>query len=160
MKKQMIGIALVLFSGQFLHAQEQMVKVDFPGRAIDHGRSTFNSSLFLPDTTRTQEYYLQKSKNQETAAWVMFGSGMALTVGGILGAAANALNTDNSGTTYGVVALAGLGLTLGSIPLFVSSGHNARKAATLSLERQRVLVPLQNGMVFKAQPAISLRMPL
>jgi len=101
---------------------------------------------------------MQKSKNQQTAAWIMLGGGLTMAVIGMVGV--NETLFDDAANTYGAVWLTGVGLALGSIPVFIASSHNARKAATLSLKNQRVLVPQQNSFVFKAQPAVTLSIPL
>jgi hypothetical protein len=71
--------------------------------------------------------YLLKSKNQKTAAWVLLGGGTALIgLGFLIGDSKNA-TFDDAGT--GVV-LGGIGFlsAVGSIPLFIASGKNKRKA--------------------------------
>src|ERR1700741_2560430 len=71
--------------------------------------------------------YLIKSKNQKTAAWVLLGGGTALIgVGFLIGDSKNA-TFDDAGT--GVV-LGGIGFlsAVGSIPLFIASGKNKKKA--------------------------------
>src|SRR5436190_9722528 len=79
--------------------------------------------------------YLVKSKNQKTAAWVLLGGGVALMGAGYLIGDSKNATFDDAGT--GVV-LAGIGFlsTIGSIPLFIASGKNKRKAmkATASIK--------------------------
>jgi len=71
--------------------------------------------------------YLVKSKNQKTAAWVLLGGGVALMGAGYLIGNSKNASFDDAGT--GVV-LGGIGFlsTIGSIPLFIASGKNKRKA--------------------------------
>src|SRR6185436_14235236 len=71
--------------------------------------------------------YLLKSKNQKTAAWVLLGGGVALIGAGFLIGDSKNATFDDAGT--GVV-LGGIGFlsTIGSIPLFIASGKNKRKA--------------------------------
>ena len=122
----------------------------------------YGSSIFYNDTTLTREYYLQKSHNQKTAAWVMLGTGLAATIVGMVGVASNyhIYEESSSGDAYGVVALIGTGLALGSIPLFIASGRNYRHAATLSFKNQHLYIPQQGSYVMKSQPALSLVIPL
>jgi hypothetical protein len=71
--------------------------------------------------------YLIKSKNQKTAAWVLLGGGTALIgLGFLIGDSKNA-TFDDAGT--GIV-LGGIGFLsmIGSIPLFIASGKNKRRA--------------------------------
>lgn len=160
MKKNILLTALVMFFCQLLQAQEQIVNADFPAIIPSRSFPTFSNSVFLKDTSYTSVYYLQKSKNQETGAWVMLGGGMALSVIGFVGVLSNAFATDNSAEPYAIVALTGFGLALGSIPIFIVSGHNARKAAKLSFKNQPILLPRQNSFGFKSQPTIRIAIPL
>jgi hypothetical protein len=81
--------------------------------------------------------YLVKSKNQKTAAWVLLGGGVALIGAGFLIGDSKNATFDDAGT--GVV-LGGIGFlsTIGSIPLFIASGKNKRKAmkATASIKME------------------------
>ncbi len=160
MKRNLLIIALVLFFSQLLSAQQQTVNVDFSVMTKSRNISTFSNSLFLRDSTFTPDYYMQKSRVQKTAAWVMLGTGVGIFIIGAVGATNNVFVDESATNTYGVVALLGAGLALGSIPVFIASGHNARKAATLGLKNQNILMPQQKNFVYRAQPAISLVIPL
>jgi len=91
--------------------------------------------------------YLKKSKHEKTAAWILLGGGTAMIITGsiIWGnevkkkeenvandpfGAAVAPYTTTSGTALTVVGLAS---AAASIPLFVASGRNKRKAKTVSI---------------------------
>jgi len=115
--------------------------------------------------------YLQKSKNQKTAAWVLVGGGAALMVTGVVvwvndinrtaetdpfGAIVEAY-TSTSG--YWVIA-AGLVAAAGSIPLFIASAKNKRKAMSMSFKNETV-PQLQNGsFVNRSVPSLSLKISL
>ena len=58
------------------------------------------------------------------------------------------------------VSVAGIGIALGSIPFFISSAKNARRASTLSVNAPKILLRQQNTSVCKIQPAITLRIGL
>ena len=156
-------MALAMIASLVVHAQEQTNIGLYSGIRVTQKGDPLSSSVILYDSTQTGEYYLQKSKNQKTAAWVMLGGGVALTIVGTVGYAANSdlIFIDNStADAYAFVALVGAGLSLGSIPLFVASGRNHRKAATFSVKSQPIFIPQQNSFVFKSQPALSLVIPL
>src|SRR6187455_2516654 len=71
--------------------------------------------------------YLLKSKNQKTAAWVLLGGGTALIgIGFLIGDSKNA--TFDDAATGAVLGGIGLLSTIGSIPLFIASGKNKRRA--------------------------------
>ena len=85
--------------------------------------------------------YLKKSKNQNTAAWILLGGGFAFATTGII--------VGVNGTTREIVGAftgeksnqfeigagffyAGLATMAGSIPLFIASSRNKRKASAVS----------------------------
>jgi hypothetical protein len=162
MKRNLLFMAAAMIVSQVLHAQQQNSDGEFSGIRITQNAGPASNSLFFEDSTHTGEYYLQKSKNQKTAAWIMLGGGIALSVVGIVGVSANYNLFEETSTedTYAAITLIGTGLALGSIPLFIASGRNHRKAATLSFKNQRICIPQQNSFVFKSQPAVSLVIPL
>lgn len=108
----------------------------------------------------SREEYLKRSENQKTAGWILLGGGTAMMVaGGVL--AASSLNHhlfehDAGGDIGAALLLAGFASDLGSIPLFISSGKNARKAAMLSLGNQPVLLPANAGLIWETQPSLKL----
>ena len=57
-------------------------------------------------------------------------------------------------------AFAGVLSTLGSIPFFIASGKNKRKAASLSFNNMRTQQMKNSGVVYKSIPAISLKFNL
>ncbi|MEO6135022.1 MAG: hypothetical protein ABIP35_07710 [Ginsengibacter sp.] len=105
--------------------------------------------------------YLQKSKSQKSAAWALLGSGSALIIVGVL--IGNKKNASFADAGTGVV-LGGLGLlsTLGSIPLFIASGRNKRKALNSSTYFKFEKAPSiqQTGIIFHSYPTISFKINL
>lgn len=163
MKRNLLIIAVALIASQVVHAQQQTSAGLYSGIRITPHWDPLSNSVVFYDSTHTGEYYLQKSKSQKTAAWVMLGGGVALTIVGAVGFTANSdlIFVENStADAYAFVALVGAGLSLGSIPLFIASGRNHRKAATFSVKSQPIFIPQQNSFAFKSQPAVSLVIPL
>lgn len=89
--------------------------------------------------------YLQKSKNQKTAAWVLLGVGAALDIGGIIATISNAnKELDNlfeetsvsHGAEYALY-IAGTACLMGSLTLFILSKSNKNKALALGLDTQQ-----------------------
>ena len=105
--------------------------------------------------------YLQKSKNQKTAAWVLLGGGAALIGTGFLVGDGKNSSFDDAAT--GAV-LAGIGLlsTIGSIPLFIASGKNKRKAITTSAFIKMETAPAfqKQSFVPNSYPAFSIKFSL
>ena len=127
----------------------------------------------LRSVARTE--YLRKSKNQKTAAWVLLGGGVAMFITGSIiynDAYNKAAEQDPLGTllsygtnvnpTGGYIALAGTLAALGSIPLFIASGKNKKRAMAIStgfkLEKASVLQG--TAMIRKSYPALSLKIGL
>ncbi|MEP6261660.1 MAG: hypothetical protein ABJ092_08790 [Gillisia sp.] len=108
----------------------------------------------------SKDYYLQKSKNQRTAGWVLLGAGAGI---GIIGAivSAEALTEDwffgdsKKSDTGLIIGAVGAASSLASIPFFISASKNSRKAAQLSLESQRYIIPGKE--ISGVQPALSLK---
>lgn len=123
---------------------------------------TMSATSFSQPTTETatvKTNYLQKSKNQKTTAWVLLGGGAALIlVGDLIG---NNKESSFSDAGTGVV-IAGVGALsmLGSIPLFIASGKNKRKAMSMSFKNE-MIPQLQTGsFVNRAVPSLSLKISL
>ncbi len=90
----------------------------------------------MTKTDFNKEYYLEKSDSQKTTAWILLGSGLLLSTIGIIGFSNSDFLSDNNSSTdaYGFLILGGGACTAGSIPLFISSARNARRAAIISFK--------------------------
>lgn len=109
----------------------------------------------------SKDHYLQKSKNQKTTGWVLLAGGTTMAVVGlIIMGNYDLLDSSSDFDTGGFLMLGGLATDLASIPFFISSAKNARKAASISVNYQKVNFPHHNGFAAKVQPAITLRIPL
>lgn len=102
--------------------------------------TTTHTNAQLRDTTSTMNTHkvdanalLQKSKKQKTTAWIMLGGGAGLAIAGYI-IMQNEAEKDPLGSLLGqnatgvVVFIAGDAAMLGSIPFFIASGNNKRKA--------------------------------
>jgi hypothetical protein len=85
--------------------------------------------------------YLAKSKNQKTAAWILLGGGVALIGTGFI--VGDSKNSSFDDAAFGAL-LAGIGTlsAIGSIPLFIASGKNKRRAMKASALIKMETVPL------------------
>ena len=103
----------------------------------------------------SKEHYLQKSKNQRTVGWVLLGGGAAVGIAGLIVATDDIWDEPDGPGTELALFIAGATSSLASIPFFISAGSNSRKAASLSMESQRYIIP---GKEFSGmQPALSLK---
>jgi len=117
--------------------------------------------------------YTKKSKHQKTAAWVMLTGGLALVTTGLILTATDDTVEDlvtifSGGTsslekpnrvTAPILTAVGAGAMLGSIPLFISSKKNARKA-TLALANEYAPKSVNSVMVFQSVPSVRLTVPI
>ena len=107
----------------------------------------------------SKDYYLQKSKNQKTIAWILLGAGTTSIIVGVIQASGKSNDLGDIGDGA-VPALVGIGLDLASIPFFISSSRNKKRAASLTINNQNILLPQQSSLCLKMQPAITLKINL
>ena len=105
--------------------------------------------------------YLQKSKNQKTAAWVLLGGGAVLTgTGFLIGDSKN--STFDDAATGAILGGVGVLSAIGSIPLFIASGKNKRKATSTSTFIKMEAAPAFQKQTFvqNSYPAFSVKVSL
>ncbi|MDF2157595.1 hypothetical protein [Algoriphagus sp. CAU 1675] len=114
----------------------------------------------------SKQDYLEKSRQQKTAGWILLGGGATLAiVGGALmvenfclfGCSDTVDNSFNAGTAMAVIGGTAM---IASVPMFISSRNNAEKAGLLSIKSQPLNIPRYTGKIPKSYPAISLSIPL
>ncbi len=106
-----------------------------------------------PNQTFTKQDYLQKSKNQKVTAWILAGGGVVLEIAGAI-----AYQKGNAGLfLFG----AGLLSQAASIPFFIASGINKRKAKQASVFFKFENTPtIHHAVSFRFNPSISVRLKL
>lgn len=107
-----------------------------------------------PEAPMTRGDYLKKSKTQKTIGFVLIGVG-AVSLIAISGG-----NTDLG--TVGPVAVIGIVTILTSIPVFIGSARNKRRAAnaSVSFNFEKILSIHPTQIRYAAIPAISLKLNL
>jgi hypothetical protein len=128
----------------------------------------FSISLFSQQTTPTVNTdYLKKSKNQKTTAGVLLGGGAALVLIGLAVYpknysmfGGNSSSTENQAGVSAVIILAGSGSMLASIPFFIASSKNKKKAMSMSLKNQFIPALQSNGLVNKTTPTFAMTISL
>lgn len=100
----------------------------------------------LSSSTKSYNLYMQRHKTFKTLGWVLLVSGTVMTATGVAIVSKGDFfsTTDNSGFILGT---AGSVMMLGSIPCFILSGSNVRKAA---LELRTSTVPGPGGFHYAA----------
>ncbi|MBL0129819.1 MAG: hypothetical protein IPP43_00775 [Chitinophagaceae bacterium] len=114
----------------------------------------------------TKQDYLQKSKHQKTAAWILMGGGATLLLTGIVipkGALTHSGFLDDTYKNDGIkdaFDLTGIVSMLGSIPFFIASSKNKKKAASLSFKNEPIPKLQKNSFVYRTIPALTLKIYL
>ena len=118
--------------------------------------------------------YLQKSKNQKTAAFVLRGVGAALDIGGIIATFSNAnkevdyllstqTQTQNSNVNHGTeyaLYIAGTACLAGSLTLFILSKSNKNKAMSLGIDTQQFQQLRKSNVYAVNYPALTMKIRL
>ncbi len=119
----------------------------------------------------SKEQFMLKSKKDKTAAWLLLGAGIGITMTGVIVIAneySDILISSFSGepkynsSTADVLFVIGVSSMAGSIPLFISSGKNRRRAnaASVSIDVKKQY-QIQLGSVKPIHyPALSIKLPL
>lgn len=115
--------------------------------------------------TLPKEHYLKKSKNQKTTGWVLLAGGTALSITGlVLGDGKEGrMNYDGFSEKFRTsmsLFAGGVVMNLLSIPFFVSSTKNARTAATISVQEQKIAFAHHKVLKISTQPSVTLKVPL
>lgn len=143
--KKLLFILLASFCATIFSANAQVLKTT-PSMARQH---------------ISTESLLLKSKKQKTRAWTLLGIGAGVAAaGGIVQLRQANSNSWGFDFTGAWMAIAGGVVALSSVPFFISSAKNARKAATMSFNMQQIFLPNPNKLVAKYQPAFTLKIRL
>lgn len=115
----------------------------------------------LKNNLKTEHFYLKRSKNQKTTAWILLGGGTAMVIGGTLFLVGDmvvyALSLGNNGSANaldiaGYIIFTGILADLVSIPFFISAAHNKKMAASISFCNQNIYtsqnIPLSSNFNF------------
>ncbi len=86
----------------------------------------FIVKLFSQTSLLSKEYYFEKSEQQKTIGFVVLASGVGIT--------ALSLTAKELSLGVLVVALGGLGITIGSVAFFNASVRNKSKARAISAD--------------------------
>ncbi|MES1220820.1 MAG: hypothetical protein ABUT20_35295 [Bacteroidota bacterium] len=144
-----------------------MIKTIISGMFLILSTTVFSQQTDTSQTP-TSKGYLQKSKHQKTAGWILFGGGSTLMLAAVISMNGEAwgdaiFDGDNSKINTGTnLFLAGLGCGLGSIPLFIAGTRNKRKAENMiAFFKMENHSKIQNGTFVKSSyPAFGIKFTL
>ena len=126
-----------------------------------------STNLFSQQTSADKKSnYQSKSKNQKKVALIMLGGGATLALTGILIPKGELTHVGFLGNDYendgvkGVFQLTGFVSMLGSIPLFIASSKNKRKAASISINNEKIQTLQKGSFAYKFVPAVRLTIRL
>jgi MFS-type transporter involved in bile tolerance (Atg22 family) len=115
--------------------------------------------------------YLQKSKNQKTTAWVLAGTGSGLFIAGVIVGLSNAskdvidiytlqVPEKRDETLQNTLVITGGAVLLSSIPFFISSRTNKKKAISVTILTQPFHLLKNSQMLTANYPALSMKIRL
>jgi hypothetical protein len=111
-----------------------------------------------------QTDYLKKSKRQKTAAWIMLGAGLTIFAGILIFQGAMNGSFGGEGVSHDVAVIAGAGLIVaaGSIPFFIVSSKNKKKAHAASVFIDMEKAQVLQGTAFnnRSFPALGVQIHL
>jgi hypothetical protein len=109
---------------------------------------------------KTKQFYLEKAKRQNTTGWILLAAGTTAIITGIIIEAPHRGTGDSQSFAGGMLEVGGIICTLASIPFFISSSKNKKRAAALAISNRPLVYPDQKSFVLRSQPTISLTVPL
>ena len=123
------------------------------------------SQQTIPTPTRTRADYLQKSKKQKTAAWLLLGGGFLLGTGGMFMALENTFgdsrNYHISKTKIGVTMFYAGGFAVaGSIPIFIAAARNKGRSMSIGLKMEKTPIIQQSFLINTQYPAVSIKITM
>ena len=134
--------------------------------------STIVLKVFSQSTPLIQTDYLQKSKKQKTTGFILLGGGAALAiVGTAIGVSSvddelvsNIIDgeSDETYTAGGIMLITGLAAMVGSVPFFIASSRNNKKAhaASAFIKLETMPVVYRQGISKLPYPAACIRINL
>ncbi len=144
-----------------------MKKIIFFSLALIIGNFSFCQGTILSPTLTKQDY-LAKSRNQKKTAKILLVGGAVMSGVG-LGIALSNLNglfdpnqpePNNNGKLADVLGYSGLVIAAASIPLFIISSKNKKKAMSMSFKNQRIPQFRGSSFVYRPIPSINFKIDL
>ncbi len=128
---------------------------------------TISTNLFSQQTIAAKNAdYLKKSKNQKKVAWIMLGGGTTFVLTGMIIPHGEVVHAGFLGDDYkndGIRSSfqsTGIIFMLASIPFFIASSKNKKKAASVSINNEKIQTLQKGSFAYKFVPAVRLTIRL
>lgn len=112
-----------------------------------------------PQPIKDKAYFLDKSKGQRTAAWILTGVGAVMTVGGAIGFSQNFELFGPGGDTEAAIMVVGIGVLGAGVIMHIIATNTKQKAA-LVVTPIPVFYPAANGLRTVNIPSLQWKIPL
>lgn len=115
--------------------------------------------------SKVETDYMKKSKNQKKVAWIMLGGGATFVLTGILIPHGEIVREDfwntyeNDGIKSTFVVTGFLSM-IGSIPFFIASGKNKKRAASISFINERAPQLVKSNFAYRPVPSLTFKIIL
>ena len=126
----------------------------------------FSATSFCQQNVQKQSLtktdYLQKSKKQKTVAWVLLGGGATLVLTGIIIPKGDLVHEAFLFTSYendgvkGTFELIGLVSMITSIPFFIASKKNNKRAMSFSFKNEPATQLVKSSLIYRFVPSLNL----
>jgi len=129
----------------------------------------FVISSFGQQTNPQPVNYLEKSKNQKKVGRILLATGGGLILTGVVfprgkltkegipgGGFYLGDEYKNDGLKGALILIGGVS-ALASIPFFISSRRNAKKAASVGFKNEDIIFPYKNTLAYTSLPAVSVK---
>ena len=116
-------------------------------------------SVFSQEIVKNREYFSAKSKRQRSGGGVMLIGGAALIGAGFLIGDRKESSFDDA-ATGAILGGVGVLLMVGSVPVFIASSKNKRKAVSFSFKNIPIPKIKNSSMVYQSMPAVSIQLSL
>src|SRR5688572_17590363 len=114
------------------------------------------STSYCQEDAVKYEDYIKKSNRQKTTALILLGAGVAMIITGLLlQSNDNDLNNLTQDITGIGIGGAGIVCTVISVPVFLASTRNKKKAAALSIKMEKAMQLQNNKFALMQYPAVS-----
>ncbi|GGW22866.1 hypothetical protein [Arenibacter certesii] len=120
-----------------------------------------NSQIAGQTKEFSKDYFLQKSKKQNTTGWILLGGGTAMVIGGITAFNSSWDSGSNSSADIGgVFVLVGILADGASIPYFISAANNKKTAMSITFDYKPIYLPGESLVATKPYSIVSLKIKL